>query len=462
MPSRPRNTNSQHVEAKLEELIRSECPKAVRMKIQDLLQHGSDFDVYKINAFRIADELKIPRSDALRGFLYATRLGLFDLQWDIYCPSCRGLPEYYRHMMGLKRRGHCPLCEIDWELDFEKQVEVTFTVNPALRRIRFKDFHERDFRGMMEFINATQTREGRELAVGECIFPDREVEVSSTLSPGRYVYWATEKMVPPGLLEVSRKKAVGPQSVQLLVERTGRIRPDRLALNAGPVTFRIASRLPRMQGFLVDLDRPVNHWVSAHFVAMQQDFKDLFDSEFLSPETSFAVQNVTLMFTDLKDSTRMYEKVGDARAFSLVKTHFEVMTRSIQKFEGGIVKTIGDAVMAAFPSNLQALEAAMEIQKSFASKKMKDEGLQVKIGIHRGPVIAVNSNNRLDYFGRTVNMAARVQGMSSAGEVLLSSEVFSETGISALIQRKKWKTRHFTAALKGIEPDPTLYSVARP
>ena len=120
----------------VEELKKSGCDKAVRGKIEDLLHNGKDFDLYKVNAFRIAHELKIHRTTALRGFLFATRIGLFDLNWDIYCPSCLGLPEYYRHMMGLKKRGHCALCEIDWELDFEKQVEVTFTVNPAVRKIR--------------------------------------------------------------------------------------------------------------------------------------------------------------------------------------------------------------------------------------------------------------------------------------------------------------------------------------
>ncbi len=444
----------------LNELAESACDKRVLDKIQTLIKTGKDFDLYKINVFRIANQIGVDKTIVLQGFLYATRIGLFDLNWDIYCPSCRGLPEYYRHMMGLKSRGHCDICELDWELDFEKQVEVTFTINPAIRALDYKDFSERDFRGKMQFINETQVRDDREITVGECIFPDKTVDIEASLSPGKFLYWVTGRNLPPQKLEVKKAKSKIPQIVDVFVGKNGKIKPEKIAVDSGKVTFKVNSKFQTMNGFLVAPDRPVTNWVSAHFVSMQQEFKDLFDSEFLSPETAFAIQNVTLMFTDLKDSTQMYEEVGDSKAFSLVKKHFVVMTSSIKKFKGGIVKTIGDAVMAVFPSNSDALTAAMEIQKKFRAKAMKDEGLQVKIGIHRGPVIAVNSNNHLDYFGRTVNMAARVQGKSLAGEVLLSEEVFKEEDIKKLIQKKKWVTNKFSASLKGIEPDPTLYSIS--
>lgn len=447
---------------KISELKQTNCHKKVATAIQELIETGSDFDLYKINAFRVAEKLGVDQAEALRGFLFATRLGLFDMSWDIYCPSCRGLPEYHRHMMGLQQRGHCLLCQIDWNLDFEKQVEVTFTLNPSIRALSYSDFHQRDFSGMMDFIEELGNREGRQLTLGRCVEVGKPLEIEHIFAPGKYVYWVTEKIDNSYSLDVSQHQGSSLQQVDLNISATGEITPGSLQLNAGPVCLHIKSSFPGMQGFLLAEDRPVNNWVSAHYVAMQQDFKDLFDSEFLSPETSFGVKNLTLMFTDLKDSTRMYEEVGDARAYTLVKRHFEAMVGSIRKFEGGIVKTIGDAVMAAFPTSEQALEAAIEVQEKFSHKNRELEGLQVKIGIHRGPVIAVNSNNHLDYFGRTVNMAARVQGKSLEGEVLLSEEVFQEQTISSLIAERRWPVRTFSAQLKGISPDPTLYSVSLP
>lgn len=451
-----------HVAKKIDELKQTRCDGRVVDAIATLLESGSDLDLYKINAFRFAQQHGVDRTAALRGFLFATRLGLFDMSWDIYCPSCRGLPEYHRHMMGLSQRGHCMLCQIDWDLDFERQVEVTFTVNPSVRVIAYRDFSERDFTGKMQFISDILGRERRQFEVGECIEPGKPLELTHAFKPGRYIYWVTETLRDPNRLTVSDESADEIRNIDVSIDATGLITPVALALEAGPVRLRVQSQVKGMQGFLIAEDKPFENWVSAHFVAMQQDFKDLFDAEFLSPETSFSIKNLTLMFTDLKDSTKMYEVVGDARAYSLVKSHFAELVESIRRFEGGVVKTIGDAVMAVFPTSEQALEASMEIQRNFMTKREALAGLMVKIGIHRGPVIAVNSNNHLDYFGRTVNMAARVQGKSIEDEVLLSDEVSREPAVARLIAARGWRTRSFTAPLKGIDPDPTLHSVAWP
>jgi class 3 adenylate cyclase len=446
--------------AKIEELKLTNCHPKMVDKIARLIDTGDDFSLYKINAFRIAEELQLSKAESLRGFLYATRLGIFDMSWDIYCPSCTGLPEYYRHMMGLTNRGHCLLCEIDWELDFEKQVEVTFTINPALRVINFSDFAERDFEGMMEFINQTQIRENRQITIGDCIFPNQSVEFLHTFLPGVYNYWITANLTEPNQLLVDTASTTRTQKIELSVDSTGSVTPSNIKVKSGPVQFIVTSSMADMKGFLVAEDKPINNWVSAHYVSLQQDFKDLFDGEFLSPDTSFSIQNLTLMFTDLKDSTQMYEDVGDSTAFTLVKKHFGVMTDSIRQFDGGIIKTIGDAVMAAFPDNSKALQCAVTIQQNFLNKQEELSGLQVKIGIHRGSVIAVNSNNHLDYFGRTVNMAARVQGKSLAGEVLLSEVIYQEREITDLIAANQWKVTPVVAQLKGIKPDPVLYSIS--
>src|SRR5687768_15671829 len=99
---------------RLDELAGSTAHPAMVAHLRALLDGGRDVDCYKVNAFRIAEELGLPRPDAVRALLFATRLGLFDLHWDVHCPSCQGVPEYHRHLMALQTRAHCELCEIDW------------------------------------------------------------------------------------------------------------------------------------------------------------------------------------------------------------------------------------------------------------------------------------------------------------------------------------------------------------
>ena len=117
------------------------------------------------------------------------------------------------------------------------------------------------------------------------------------------------------------------------------------------------------------------------------------------------------LFTDLKGSTELYERVGDLVAYDLVRAHFRVLHEIVAAESGAVVKTIGDAVMATFPTPDRAMAAALKMRE--ALKNLKGD-LLLKIGIHEGPCLAVSLNDRQDYFGRTVNIAARVQGLATS------------------------------------------------
>jgi class 3 adenylate cyclase len=202
-----------------------------------------------------------------------------------------------------------------------------------------------------------------------------------------------------------------------------------------------------------------SHWVSAAFVTSQQDFRDLFAGEFLSPNASFAVRSLTFVFTDITGSTQMYEALGDARAYAIVQEHFRLMTEIIREEQGGIVKTIGDAVMAVFPVNVDAVRAALRIQRAFAASGDPLNDVRVKIGIHRGPAIAVTSNRAVDYFGRTVNVAARAEGKARPREVLVSEAVLDDPAVTALLSAEEVATSRFSVELKGVAQPLTVASL---
>ena len=155
-----------------------------------------------------------------------------------------------------------------------------------------------------------------------------------------------------------------------------------------------------------------------------QAFRDLFADAVLRPGDQVAIRRVALLFTDIKGSSELYNRVGDARAYGWVREHYAVLTRAVRQHDGAIVKTIGDAVMAAFSDPADALAAAARDPRrhrraSTAHAAGPEEGrFVVKLGLHCGPCIAVTLNDRLDYFGRTVNLAARLQGESRGGDIV--------------------------------------------
>src|SRR4029079_7707983 len=101
-------------------------------------------------------------------------------------------------------------------------------------------------------------------------------------------------------------------------------------------------------------------------VTALQVFRDLFASEVVRPGEEISIGSVTLMFTDLRDSTRLYRKIGDASAFGRVRQAFEIFEKAIGSEGGGIVKTMGDSVMATFRSPVAALRSVWNAQTKIA------------------------------------------------------------------------------------------------
>jgi len=181
-----------------------------------------------------------------------------------------------------------------------------------------------------------------------------------------------------------------------------------------------------------------------------QVFRDLFATEVLRPGEEISVGSVTLMFTDLRDSTRLYRQIGDAPAFGRVREHFEILEKAIAMEEGSIIKTMGDSVMAAFLRPACALKAITSAQKTLDAR---GQGLWLKIGIHHGPCLAVNLNERLDYFGSTVNIAARLPHFSSGGEVIFSQSVREDPEAIDFLEKnfQPNSITRFQAEIKGYE-----------
>jgi class 3 adenylate cyclase len=435
---------------RFQELEDSAAARPVVQRLRALVQDGTDLDLYKINAFHWADDLSLNRREVVRAFLFATRMGITDLTWDIHCPSCTGLPDFHAHLMQLQRRTHCGLCELEWDLDFEEHVEVSFTINPDVRPINYRHFHERVYPEHLQFFFEVNGREGRNPLIHGLIHPGR-IEFEGRLEPGEYAIEVPGHPDRAGRITVTRSAGSGSALVEVNIHPDGSVTPRRFEIPAGPVRVVGDNAYPVEWGFKVDHAEGVpTRWVSAAYVTALQDFRDLFSGEFLSPDLSFAIRSTTLMFTDIKGSTELYEQLGDAAAYALVQQHFRLMTEVVRRHEGGVVKTIGDAVMASFPSNSEAVAAALEIQLGFAAARPEMELIEVKIGLHRGPTIAVTSNRMMDFFGRTVNIAARVQGESKPHEVLVTEAVLDDPRVQSLLSEKKIDPQRFDANLKGI------------
>jgi adenylate cyclase len=420
-------------------------------EIRDFILSADDALLYHINPYRFAAQRKVDRTLALRAFLHLTKGGLFNLYWNIHCPACKGITQHSDSLLHLKHADTCPVCSTVFEAGFDRSIEVSFGVNPSI--IKPADVEEFD-----KIVAVFDVEPGisMDLEKGESHF------LKMDLREGNYFAFVGGEQKALNLV-VQSGKAAAAQKI------TFAYREDLpfltiVVANEGPAEIVILNKGRGRKGITFARMGPAR-WPSAAVVSSLQDFRDLFSSEMLSLNETFSIENLGFLFTDLKGSTEMYERLGDAQAFALVKEHFYIMERLVREHSGGVVKTIGDAVMAVFTDPRDALRTAVEMIEAFddleTAKKLKN-AIIVKVGIHHGPCIAVTLNERIDYFGTTVNIAARVQGLSDGRDVMASGKIFTESNAAEFLREKGWAQEAFTTSLKGLKASYLVHKLHAP
>jgi class 3 adenylate cyclase len=191
-------------------------------------------------------------------------------------------------------------------------------------------------------------------------------------------------------------------------------------------------------------------------IATFPDFLDLFATEAPATGVELSIAHLALLFSDLTGSTALYERIGDARAFAIVEEHFRDMTEAVVAFHGAVVKTMGDAVMAAFTSPVDAVAAAIRMIE-LCRERHGELGLGAKLGVAAGPCLAVRANDRIDFFGTTVNMAARLQAKAEGGQIVVTEDLAAHPDILAKIAA--FPRVPLKATLKGISAEQHLLAI---
>jgi class 3 adenylate cyclase len=200
-------------------------------------------------------------------------------------------------------------------------------------------------------------------------------------------------------------------------------------------------------------------FLTAKRLLTNQTFRDIYRTDTLDVDQRLKITSLTFLFTDLKGSTELYERVGDLAAYDMVRAHFRILNEIIAAEAGAVVKTIGDAVMATFPTPDRAIAAALRMRDAMSSIKLGDRDLLLKIGIHEGPCLAVMVNDRQDHFGQTVNIASRVQGLAASRSIFATGPVVEHPGSSSILRTSRLEPVRQRASLRGIADELVVYEI---
>jgi class 3 adenylate cyclase len=476
------------------ETARTWPPRAIA-RLEALILSGDDYDLFRVNPVRYAADRGLAENDAIDLFLHGAKCGLFDMEWHTACAFCAHVVTSFRDLARLHAHFTCDFCGAENRATLDDLVQVAFTVAARIRPITYRDpaslpiddyyLRYHFLRGAtfpgglsLEEVSALLTREMAWVAPGQT----RRVELAAEAG------MLQVKDLAHGALLTAFLGEAGPgATTPLCIELDG----GRLLANGMPTTrqayemrvapfhFEVAGEFPGGKQTLEYVNRMQTNsalWLlllpagfesdyvtfepclSGKRLLSHQTFRDLFRHDTVSASEGLDVRDITLLFTDLKGSTALYERIGDLNAYHLVRQHFDTLRRVVAGHSGAIVKTIGDAVMASFVSPADAVAAAVAMLTEIAAfNATVSDHIVLKIGIHRGPSIVVALNDRLDFFGQTVNIAARMQGLAGAGEICISAEAHGQADVGELLSACAVVREQ--ASVKGVSEVLEVYRV---
>ncbi len=415
-------TNEDELARRAKRLIDARPDDLWAKRLASAIQTRSDDELAQIRPFAFADRLEAPRREVLATFLHATRAGLLELRWQINCPACRVSARVDESLADVRPELHCAACNIDYAVDFGDHVEAVFRVHPAIREVYPQTF----------------------CASSPVFLPHVFAQVRVGVEPVAIPSASADRPLRARLMGENANVATrldGPAALHVTSRGISRTEADATHLRADHDVLVQVEEL----GFAAPS-------ALGSTIATFPEFLDLFATEAPASGVELSVSHLAILFSDLTGSTAKYEEVGDARAFALVQRHFDAMSAAVRAHGGAVVKTMGDAVMATFTSEADATRAALEMIRA-QHQLFPDGELGVKLGVYAGPVLAVRANDRLDFFGTTVNVAARLQGQAKSSELVVTRALADELFTT---MPEDLTRREFDASLRGIKSRAAL------
>jgi class 3 adenylate cyclase len=420
----------QRLRVQREALVAAGLPAACVDALIDWLRTGDDPDLHRIQICERARAWNLPEQDLLRVALHATRAGLLTLSWDTVCPHCRGVRDEKPSLSQLPAHSRCDACQVEFATDTPESVEVTFRVHSSIRDVPDQ-----------VYCSAEPARKDH-IRVQHTVPPGGRVALHPQLAPGRYRVWRDRD--GGWYLDVgddgADTVAWAPHPAGTAIAATPRTSLELVNDAAEPGTFR------------VERATWSDHALRAGQLLSFQEFRDLFSEDYIAADVRLGVGEQTLLFTDVVGSTAFYASRGDPAAFVEIKKHFDELFAIVVSNRGAVVKTIGDAVMASFVSPLDAVRAARQVHDAFPPGRT-DTPIRLRISLNTGPCIAVRLNANADFFGGTVNVAAKLQALAEGYQIAMSEATYRSPSVADYLAEQGAELEILSYTSKAL-PDP--------
>jgi hypothetical protein len=349
---------TEHLLAALRESAKPEPVHAIKKVITD----APDRALCRINALAFAGEHELDEEEVIAAFLHAAQLGIFDLSWNILCPGCGGVLDSGTTLKTVNQADYsCALCAAAYEPTLDEMVEVTFTISPRVRKIAA---HDPQTLPWIEYFRQLFWSSGVDLPDEDALpklikkitlhtveLPPREKIELSLDVPEAFLIVFDPVVHMSQFIDVKGEPTREQQSLSFVMTKD-HAPPGTVEMRPGPLRIFLENRSDSrtLPGIWIADDKLHDLLGKRRpFLTAKRLLTNIHRTDTLAVDQRLKITSLTFLFTDLKGSTELCERVGDLAVFDLVRSHFGVLNKIVAAEKGAVVKTIGDAVMATFP-----------------------------------------------------------------------------------------------------------------
>ncbi|HEX2365933.1 MAG TPA: DUF5939 domain-containing protein, partial [Bradyrhizobium sp.] len=327
--------------------LRQSADGSVVDMLERMVRDAPDHALNRMNAIDLAAKEGLGEERVIAAFLNAVGLGMLEMTWSVMCPSCAGVLSANKSLKTLNRAQYnCAFCAAGYETTLDNLVEVTFTVSPRVRKIAAHspeklsaaEYYRQVFWSSAIDLPADIDMEKLldEVTLEMVDLPPGERAILSLHAPEGTLIVFDPVTHAAQFLEVSGEEASERQNLSVIFNKV-QVSVETVALRPGPLRLSLENRtesrvLPAVwvaNQALDDLLKRRKPILTARRLLTNQTFRDIYRTDTLAIGQHLKILSLTFLFSDLRGSTELYERVGDLTAFDLVNEHFRLLQEII-------------------------------------------------------------------------------------------------------------------------------------
>ena len=387
------------------------------LRITDFVTIAPAQAISRIRPRRLAQRLNLPVEKVIDVCLHGVNAGLFNLQWEVICPSCRIPAQSHHTIADIKLHTRCEACNFDFEVDFATRVELVFQTVSEIRKPETGHFciggpaHSPHVVAQARVASGETLSVGLQLAVGEYVLRGPQLPFSIRLNV---------------TAEASHDR--------LRIELKGGSQASAVALRTGQQLLIVSNQEATEIVVRIERSAVVDDGFTALQAAALPYFCRLFPGEIPSAQQIVSLQHMTFMIVTTASDNRLTTAFGELAACELLRRHGELLSDFAARFSGSYVRLYGEGALLAFRNSISALNAATRISDTIP----QIEGVAAwrpVVAIHTGQAMVTTLNSRLDYLGSPLRIVELLASAGRAGDLIVSevvAEGISQTSISDL------------------------------